>query len=99
QKEVVNTVKNYFKFLFDLHKQNNDFLINNLGGDREIFDTIREFCLGEEGEQLLNVSMVKGLQNKKEVDKVSDDIVLEETLFFYPLVGFLHDLAFKISKM
>ena len=99
QREVVNTVKNYFKFLFDLHKQNNDFLIDNLGGDREIFDTIREFCLGEEGEQLLRVSMVKGLQNKKEIDKVRDDTQLEETLFFYPLVGFLHDLAFKISKM
>lgn len=99
KKQVVQAVKDYLQFLFDLHKNNGDFLFNNLGGDPDTFGRVREICLGDEGEQLLSDSLIKGLQNKKDVDKVSDETDLEETLFFYPLVGLLHKLAFEISKI
>lgn len=97
QNAVVTSIKEFFKFLFDLHKNNNDFLSNKLGADPAVFNQIKEFCLGEEGEQLLETSMFKGLKNKRA--EVNDDTKLEETLFFYPLVGVLHDLALKISEM
>jgi len=99
KKEVVESVKDFFVFLFDLHKNNSEFLINNLAADSSIFNEVKEFCMGEEGMQLLQVSMSKGITNKRETDGVNDETRLEETLFFYPLVGFLHDLAYKIYKM
>ena len=97
QDAVVKSVKNFLKFLFDLHIKNNDFLSSKLGASSAIFNQVKEFCLGETGEQLLSVSMFKGLKNKRK--EVNDDTKLEETLFFYPLVGMLHDLAFRISQM
>jgi hypothetical protein len=99
QNDVVKSVKDFFVFLFDLHQNNNDFLFNKLGADPAIFDRVRAFCLGDEGEQLLSVSMFKGLKQKRESDKITDETKVEETLFFYPLVGVLHDLALKISEM
>ena len=44
-------------------------------------------------------SLAQGLRNKCEVDKVNDETLLEETLFFYPMVGMLHELAYKIYQM
>lgn len=98
KQEVVSVVKEFFGFLFDMHKANGDYLVNYLGASPDIFDWVRDFCLGEEGSQLLEVSMEKGVRNKCEVDRMNDETALEETLFFYPLVVFLHDLAYDISK-
>ena len=97
--QVLKSLNRFFDFLFDLHKNNNDFLVNYLSADNEIFNAVKEFCTGEEGQQVLEVSISKGLQHKRDVDKVNDDTLLEETLFFYPLVGLLHDLAYKIAKL
>ena len=94
---VVQSVHDFFVFLFDLHKDNNDFLSNKLGADPAIFHQVKEFCLGEEGKQLKSVSMFKGLKNKRQ--EVNNETKLEETLFFYPFVGILHDLALEISEM
>lgn len=99
KEEVVKSVEEFFKFLFDLHKNNQEFLVNSLSADPTIFNEVKEFCLGEEGTQLLQVSMDQGLSHKRQSDSVNDDTPLEETLFFYPLVGLLHDLAFRIGKM
>ncbi|GHT02196.1 hypothetical protein AGMMS49525_05310 [Bacteroidia bacterium] len=96
---VVQAVQDFFVFLFDLHTQNNDFLCNKLGADPEIFKQVKDFCLGEEGKQLLSTSMFKGLKKKQDDDKITDETKVEETLFFYPLIGVLHDLALKISEM
>ena len=97
--EVVKSVEEFFKFLFDLHKNNQEFLVNSLSADPTIFNEVKGFCLGEEGAQLLQVSMAQGISNKRQSDSVNDDTPIEETLFFYPLVGLLHDLAFRIGKM
>ena len=98
KKEVVKSVEEFFEFLFNLHKQNQEFLINTLSADSTIFNAVKEFCLGEEGQQIMEVSMAKGILNKCKGDGVSDDTPLEETLFFYPLVGLLHDLAYRIGQ-
>lgn len=99
KEDVVKSVEEFFKFLFDLHKNNQEFLVNTLSADPTILNDVKEFCLGEEGSQLLQVSMAQGVSNKCKSDGVSDDTPLEETLFFYPLVGLLHDLAFRIGQM
>jgi hypothetical protein len=97
QNAVVQSVKDFFIFLFDLHSNNNDFLSSKLAAEPAIFNQVKEFILGEKGEQLLSVSMFKGLKNKRQ--EVNDETKLEETLFFYPLVGVLHDLALEITEM
>ena len=99
KEEVVQSVEEFFKFLFDLHKNNQEFLVNMLSADPTILNDVKEFCLGEEGSQLLQVSMAQGISNKCKSDGVSRDTPLEETLFFYPLVGLLHDLAYRIGQM
>ena len=99
KEEVVEAVEEFFRFLFELHKNNQDFLVNNLAAEPSIFNEVRDFCLGEGGRQLLQVSMSKGISNKRQSDGVNDDTLIEETLFFYPLVGLLHELAFKIGQM
>lgn len=99
KEEVVKSVEEFFRFLFDLHKNNQEFLVKSLSADPTIFNEVKEFCLGEDGRQLLEVSLSKGIKNKYKSDGVNDDTPIEETLFFYPLVGLLHDLAFKICKM
>lgn len=98
KEEVVQSVKQFFIFLFNIHKNNKEFLVNNLSADPAIFNAIKDFCLGEEGEQILQVSISKGFSDKRQNDGVNDDTPLEETLFFYPLVGLLHDMAYKICK-
>lgn len=99
KENVVKSVKGFFDFIFKLHKDNNDFLINSLAADPLIYQKVYEYCTGAEGEQKLETSLAMGLHHKCETDKVSGDTVLEETLFFYPLVGLLHDLAYKIFEM
>jgi hypothetical protein len=98
QNAVVQSVKDFFTFLFDLHSKYKDFLTDMLAADPVIFNQVKEFILGEKGEQVLSVSMFRGLKNKRR--EVNDDNAkLEETLFFYPLTGLLHDLALKITEM
>jgi hypothetical protein len=91
---VVQSVKDFFNFLFDLHKENDDFLSNKLGADPVIFTIVKEICLDE---TTLSQSLLDSLYSK--LKGVTEETRVEETLFFYPLVGLLHDLALKISEM
>lgn len=97
--DIIVSVKDFFKFLFDLHKDNKEFLTNKLGANNSLYNTVKEFCLGEEGRQILEVSLSKGYKKKLEEVNGDKEKQLEDTLFFYPLVGLLHDLAWKISNM
>lgn len=98
QNDVVNSVEDFFKFLFDLHNNNEEFLTTKLGADGASFGKIKEFCLGSEGKQVLEDSLAKGFNKKFREVNEDKDKTLEDTLFFYPLVGLLHDLALKISN-
>ena len=97
--EVVNSVKEFFKFLFELHKNNNEFFVKSFAAESTIYKKVVDFCTGEEGEQTLKDSIGKGIKNKLEKDGIDDETPLEETLFFYPLVGLLHDLAYYIYEL
>jgi hypothetical protein len=94
EKGVLQSVKDFFNFLFNLHKNNNDFLSNKLAADPSIYTKVKEICLNE---TTLSQSLSDGLYHKRQ--EVTDETKVEETLFFYPLIGVLHDLALKISEM
>jgi len=91
---VLMSVMEFFNFLFKLHKDNNDFLNEYLAADPAIYAQVKEICLDQTA---LSQSLADGLYHKRQ--EVTDETKVEETLFFYPLIGVLHDLALKISEM
>ncbi len=91
---VLVSVTEFFNFLFDLHKNNDNFFNEYLSADPSIFSLVKDICLDE---TLLSQSLSDGFYYKRK--EVNDDTNIEETLFFYPFVGVLHDLALKISEL
>ncbi|MDR2146278.1 MAG: hypothetical protein LBE91_07465 [Tannerella sp.] len=90
QKQIVNSVIEFVDFLFELHEKNDEFLTASLGADDSIINKVKEIC---KDRIELSQSLKSALSHKRENKKV------EETLFFYPLIGVLHELASKINKM
>jgi hypothetical protein len=90
QKQITDSVIAYIDFLFELHNNNDEFLTRSLGADDSIIDQVKEIC---KDRVELSQSLKSALRTKKA------NKVVEETLFFYPLIGVLHELAQKISKM
>lgn len=95
--DVVNSVSQFISRLFELNDKYRNVLVNELDADANTLAFVKDYCLGEEGQQTLLDSIKKGVRDKRERDNVDDNTILEETLFFYPLVGLLHDLALKLS--
>lgn len=87
---IVNSVVEYIDFIFKIHTNNNSFFTKSLGADQSLIDKVKTFCRNED---CLMESLNKALNKVK--DKTE---TVEETLFFYPLIKTLHDLALKISK-
>lgn len=93
---ILQSNKDFLNFLFKLHRDNKDFLTNTLGADVLILKVVQNYCSSAQGWQKMEDSLTKGLDSKKTIDNVQDDTKLEETLFFYPLIGLLNDLAYII---
>jgi hypothetical protein len=61
-----------------------------LSADDSIIDAVKEICKDRvEMEQSLKAALSHKRGNKK----------VEETLFFYPLIGVLHELARKVNEL
>lgn len=87
--KVVDEVKTFINFVFEL---NNDFSFkNNFDSAEPSINIAKEECMRD----LLTYTK-NGLENKKK--EVSDNDVIEETLFFYPLSGMLNALISAIYK-
>jgi hypothetical protein len=108
QKQIVEQVSQFMDFMFQLHEDNNDFFTNKLSADESILRFVRDIC-SDQSE--LRESLKAGMDHKYEemfgsvidpfnsaeaLEKLKDKKV-EETLFFYPLVGILNKLAREIS--
>jgi hypothetical protein len=89
QEKIVDSVIAFFDFLFELHDNNDEFFTHSLGADENIIDEVKAIC---KDRVELSQSLKAALKTKK------SGKVIEETLFFYPLIGVLHELAQKISK-
>lgn len=90
QNEIVDSVINFIDFLFDLHDNNDEFFTKSLNANENILDKVKEICTDREE---LTQSLKAFLSHKKGTKKV------EETLFFYPLIGVMHELAQNLNKM
>lgn len=85
--KVVDEVKTFINFVFEL---NNDFSFKNNFDSAELSMNIaKEECMRD----LLTYTK-NGLENKKK--EVSDNDIIEETFFFYPLSGMLNALISAI---
>jgi len=88
--KIVDSTQDFSNFLFDLHEQNHEFLTSSLSADENILEEVKQIATDriELMQSLKSALRTKG-QNKK----------IEETLFFYPLIGVIHKLAQRISEM
>ena len=90
KEKITNSMLEYIDFLFNLHNKNDEFLTRSLGADESIIDKVKEIC-----QDRVELSQsLKSVLNQRKGNKV-----IEETLFFYPMIGVLHELAQKINKM
>jgi hypothetical protein len=90
QGKIVDSAIAFFDFLFALHDNNDEFLTRSLGADDSIIDEVKEIC----NDRVELSQSLKSALNTKKGNKV-----IEETLFFYPLIGVLRKLALKISEI
>ncbi|MCL1938389.1 MAG: hypothetical protein FWF52_08360 [Candidatus Azobacteroides sp.] len=91
KENVVKQVSEFVEFLFKLHEDNNNFFTNKLTAESSILRKVKEICIDKiELEQ----SLKDGLDWKQK--SLEDDEAISETLFFYPLVGVLHEMARKV---
>ena len=87
--KVVESVKSFVQFVLEL---NDDFSFkNNFDSADSSLDVARKECMRD-----LATFTKNGLEKKKM--EVSDNDVIEETLFFYPLNGMLNALISAIYK-
>lgn len=90
QEHITDSVISFIDFLFKLHEINDEFLTRSLSADESIIEQVKEIC---KDRVELSQSLKSALTHK------NSNKVIEETLFFYPLIGILHELAQKISRM
>ncbi len=81
---TVEEVRKFFNLIFSLPVEFN--MRDNFGINHSTFDLAKEVCLKD-----LDVITRNGLDEKRK--EVADQDVIEETMFFYPLVGVLNTLA------
>jgi hypothetical protein len=81
-------------FIFKLHEDNNDFFINKFSADEGILQKVKDTCSDQVE---LFESLKHGIEEKK--TEMEGDRKIDETLFFYPLIGVLNKLVREINEM
>ena len=92
--KIIEQICNFVEFIFKLHKNNDDFLTQYLNADENVLQKIKELCLDKDD---LKEFLERGIKEKQA--EMESDRKIEETLFFYPLIGVLNKLAREISEM
>ena len=91
--QVVETIKNYIEFTFSLDEKFSFY--NNFDIDRSVLYKVKELCYRDIKTYLENGISIK----KEEIIQDGADDNLEETLFFYPLVGIINAVVRNIYQM
>lgn len=92
---VANHVSEFINFIFAINSENKNFFVNNLAADAGLVNKVKELC----NQDLLEYTK-QGMEKKLEELAswgASVDTEIEETLFFYPIVAMLSNLARKIK--
>lgn len=90
---VADVVRDFIQFTFDLDR--NFSFYDNFDIDRSIMDKVKELCYRDVRTYLENGLSIK----KNEIVQDGADESLEETLFFYPLVGVINAVVRNIYQM
>ena len=90
---VVDVIKEYIEFTFNLDKKFSFY--DNFDVDRSIMSKVKDLCYRDIRTYLDNGLAIK----KSEISKDGADDNLEETLFFYPLVGIINAVVRNIYQM
>ena len=90
---VVAIIKDYIEFTFNLDKKFSFY--DNFDVDRSIMDKVKDLCYRDIRTYLDNGLSIK----KSEISQDGADDNLEETLFFYPLVGIINAVVRNIYQM
>ena len=91
--KVVETIKDYIEFTFSLDKKFSFY--DNFDIDRSIMDKVKELCYRDIRTYLENGISIKN----EEIIRDGADDNLEETLFFYPIVGIINAVVRNIYQM
>lgn len=91
--QVVANCKSFIDFAFDLDKEFSYY--DEFEIDKSIMDDVRKLCMLD-----IKTYLENGIELKKESIRLDGaDTVVEETLFFYPLIGVLNALAREIYNL
>ena len=104
--QVTQQVSEFIDFLFGVHDDNNNFFTNKLTADPGLLQFVKKTIqdpteLKESLEAGLNQvyeNLKGGNENNSSLDELKNSNKVDETLFFYPLIGVLHELARKIGE-
>ena len=91
--DIIDSTRRFIDFVFDL---NNDFsFYQRFDVDIQIMDNVRETCLRD-----IEAYLEKGINQKIQMlQEDGADDVIEETFFFYPLVGILNAVVREVYNM
>lgn len=95
--QVAESAARFIDSLFAIHDDNGKFFVNYLGADASVIPAVKKICKGD-----LVEFTKQGLERKiEELENWGDDTSadVEETLFFYPIVAVLNDLARQIARI
>ena len=91
--QVVANCKEFIDFVFDLDKEFSYY--DEFEIDKSIIEEVHKLCLRD-----LKTFLENGIEYKKEsITKDGADNVVEETLFFYPLIGVLNSLVREVYNL
>ncbi len=87
---IIDTIEEFYAILDNYFKTIN--IESDFGIKREAYEKFKEM----RSDQLIDF-LKKGIELKIESEGGSSKIQIEESLFFYPLIGVLNKLAFKLA--
>ena len=91
--KVVNSVKEFINFTFDLDKDFSFF--NEFDTDRSIMNAVKALCFRD-----IRTFLDNGISIKKEIiEQDGADDKIEESLFFYPIVGILNAVVRSVYQL
>lgn len=92
---VASHVAQFIEFIFAINSENKNFFVTNLAADAGLVNKVKAICNSD-----LVEYTKQGLEKKyEELESwgASGDAEIEETLFFYPIVAMLSNLARQIK--
>jgi hypothetical protein len=107
KQQIVGQVSDFTDFLFKLNEDNKNFFEKQLGAELNLLPFVKKIVQNRDklkrsldsGLKLIEQEAKRDSAPKTEWAELEKTLYIEETLFFYPLKGVLHDLAWEISNL